>query len=233
VRFFELDRAFVPSSAGDKDTPPGVWHAGVVAGGPVRRSDWRSAGQAIDFFHLKGDLEDLAAALGIGALTFRAADRAPFVAGAAADIVLADGRTIGVLGEIDAQALVIDRLTFKLYAFELDLELLVDAFAAKPAYTPLPRQPAVTRDLAFVVPLSVAYDDLAGALRTNAGPHLEATQLVDRYQDAPMKSAGRHSLAFRLVFRDPQRTLTSEDVNGPIDAVVAALGKKFGAELRA
>jgi phenylalanyl-tRNA synthetase beta chain len=232
VRFFELDRAFVPSSARGESLPPGVWRAGVVAGGPVRRSDWRSAGQAIDFFYLKGDLEDLAAALGAGALTFRAADRAPFVTGAAADILLADGRTIGVLGEVDAQALAIDRLTFKLYAFELDLELLVDSFAAKPAYSPLRRQPAVTRDLAFVVPLSVTYDDLAGALRANAGSHLEAMHLVDRYQGSQVK-AGCHSLAFHLVFRDPQRTLTADEASGAIDAVVAALGKQFGAELRA
>jgi phenylalanyl-tRNA synthetase beta chain len=233
ARFFEVDRTFnAPAGAADKDQPPGAWRLGAVAGGPVRRSDWRTGAQVIDFFVLKGILEDLAAALGVGELTFRAVDRAPYVAGTTAEILLADGKCVGAIGEVDARLLAIDRLTFKLFAFEVDLEALVASFAATAAYKPLPRLPAVTRDLAVVAPLSVAYEELAAAISKNAGPTLEAMHLVDRYQGSQVKP-GHHSLAFHLVFRDPQRTLTADEATASIDAIVAALGKQFGAELRA
>lgn len=233
VRFFELDRVFgLPGMKSDDGSSAGAWHAGVVAGGPVRRSDWRTGGQVYDFYVLKGVLEDLAEALGVSELSFRGADRAPFVAGAAADVLLPGGASVGVIGEVNAQALAIDRLTFKLFAFELNLEQFAASFESTAAYKQLARLPAVTRDLAVVTPLSAEYDDVAAVIREFAGPTLETLHLVDRYQGSQVK-AGHHSLAFRLAFRDAKRTLTAEEAAASIDAIVAALGQRFGAELRA
>jgi phenylalanyl-tRNA synthetase beta chain len=99
-------------------------------------------------------------------------------------------------------------------------------------YRHLARQPAVTRDLAVVVALSRDYADIAAAIRTAAGPTLESLDLVDRYRGQQVK-AGHHSLAFRLVFRDAERTLTAEEANGIVERILAALQQQFGAELRA
>ena len=121
---------------------------------------------------------------------------------------------------------------FRVFAFELDLESLEDAFKTLPVYHQLLRQPAVTRDLAVVVRIAVSYADLVDTIRSTAGPRLELIRLVDQYQGSQVPP-GHQSLAFHMLFRDPERTLTAEEVAETMDRIVAVLKDRFGAELRA
>ena len=118
-----------------------------------------------------------------------------------------------------------------MFAFELDLESLEDAFGTVPVYHQLLRQPAVTRDLAVVVRIVVPYADLIETIRSTAGPRLESIRLVDQYQGAQVPP-GHQSLAFHMLFRDAERTLTAEEVAETMDRIVAVLKDRFGAELR-
>jgi phenylalanyl-tRNA synthetase beta chain len=232
VRFFEIDRAFAPGAPGANDLAAvSRWRVGVVAGGTWHKSNWRG-GERTDFFTLKGVLEELLESVGLRDATLTAESCAPYVSGTAARIDAPGLPTIGHIGEIDPAVLAVDRLTFPLYAFEFDLDHLLGPFSALPMYRHLARQPAVTRDLAVVVALSRDYADIAAAIRTAAGPTLESLDLVDRYRGQQVK-AGHHSLAFRLVFRDAERTLTAEEANGIVERILAALQQQFGAELRA
>jgi phenylalanyl-tRNA synthetase beta chain len=90
----------------------------------------------------------------------------------------------------------------------------------------------VTRDLAVVVRTAEPYESLAGLIRSTAGSLLEQLQLVDEYRGAQVPKDHR-SLAFRLTFRDPQRTLTTDEVNTVVERIVEALKQQFGATLRA
>ncbi|HMP06002.1 MAG TPA: phenylalanine--tRNA ligase subunit beta, partial [Lacipirellulaceae bacterium] len=119
ARFFEIDRTFAAAGAAEEPMPPGVWRLGLMAGGPVRRGDWRGT-EALDFFHLKGMVLDLLDAAGAAGANVRPSQRSPYSPGAAAEIVV-DGQTVGTLGEVDAAKLAIDRLSFKLLAAEIDL----------------------------------------------------------------------------------------------------------------
>jgi phenylalanyl-tRNA synthetase beta chain len=82
-----------------------------------------------------------------------------------------------------------------------------------------------------VIRIGEPYAEIVDAIRSTAGPTLEFVRLVDRYQ-GPQVSPGHQSLAFHLVFRDAERTLTAEEVAETMARVVTALKDRFGAELR-
>ena len=92
--------------------------------------------------------------------------------------------------------------------------------------------PAVRQDLAFTVPESVTARELADAMRTAAGSELREVAVFDEYR-SPELGEGRKSVAFSVAYQSSERTLTEEDAARLRDAIVAALGERFGAELRA
>ena len=124
-------------------------------------------------------------------------------------------------------------MPFRVYGFELDLESLEETFTTLPVYHQLLRQPAVTRDLAVVVRIEVSYAELVDTIRVHGRAARSKTlRLVDQYQGAQVPP-GHQSLAFHMLFRDPERTLTAEEVAETMAQIVAALKDRFGAELRA
>jgi phenylalanyl-tRNA synthetase beta chain len=86
----------------------------------------------------------------------------------------------------------------------------------------LDRFPAVERDLAVVADAAVPAEDVLGEIRRAGGPRLREVRVVDKY-DRPPVPAGRVSLTVALAYQDPARTLTGEEVQASVDAVVAAL----------
>ncbi len=202
-----------------------------IAGGQPLRSDWRSSGKASDFYDLKGTVEDLLAELRLNNHTFRPIDAPPFVAGTSAEVLIA-GQVVGYAGQIDPQVVTIDRLPFPLFAFELDLQTLLELHSSTAAYQQLSRQPAVTRDLAIVVSMTVPFADIEATVRETAGSALESLRLVDVYRGSQVPKE-HQSLALRLVFRDPKRSLTAEDTAAHIESVVSTLANRFKAQLRA
>jgi phenylalanyl-tRNA synthetase beta chain len=90
----------------------------------------------------------------------------------------------------------------------------------------------VLRDIAIVVAQSVPYAALEQTIREAGGAWLESLRLFDRYTGAPVPE-GHHSLAFSLVFRDPTRTLTDEEVNAQVEAIFTALETQHVAQRRA
>ena len=234
ICFFEVDRLFGRAGAEPDGTAAssGRWHVAGIVGGRLQRSNWRSDAAQADFFTLKGMVEDLLETIGAREVVFKPVERPPFLAGTSAEILLADQSSIGSIGEIDPKAVAFERVPFRVFAFELDLEALEGAFQTLPVYRQLLRQPAVTRDLAVVVPTTVSYAGIVDTVRSTAGPWLETIRLVDLYQGSPVP-AGHQSLAFHMLFRDPDRTLTAEEVAETMERLVVVLKERFGAELRA
>jgi phenylalanyl-tRNA synthetase beta chain len=114
---------------------------------------------------------------------------------------------------------------------EFGMTALMHAAAHTVHYRPLPTFPPVLRDIAFVVGQSIPYAVLEATIRDAGGALLESVRLFDRYTGAPVPE-GRHSLAFSLVFRDPNRTLTDEEVNAQVEAIFTALESQHGAQRR-
>jgi phenylalanyl-tRNA synthetase beta chain len=116
--------------------------------------------------------------------------------------------------------------------FELDLDVLAARVPALPLYEDVITYPAVKQDLAFVVDEGVAAGDLVDAAREAAGPELREMRVFDVYR-GDQAGPGRKSLAFRVAFQSPDRTLTDEDAAGLRDRIVRALAERFRATLRA
>jgi phenylalanyl-tRNA synthetase beta chain len=117
-------------------------------------------------------------------------------------------------------------------AFELDLAALLAGFPGRVEYEDLITYPAVRQDLAFAVSEDVASGDLASAAHEAVGPELREMTPFDVYRGEQV-GPGRKSIAFRVEFQSPERTLTDEEAAGLREKIVGALKEKFGAELRA
>jgi phenylalanyl-tRNA synthetase beta chain len=234
-RVYETDKVYRAPGEAEKAKDLGaaetIMIAGV-AGGVLNDMDWSNANRVVNFYDVKGVVEDLLELAGVHDASFEHADRAGFTTDTSAAIRRRGAtETLGYLGEIDSNAISTGKTPFKLFAFELQLAPLLATYAAATAYKSLARTPAVLRDLAFVLKSGDVYSDIERTLRESAGATLESLRLVDIYQGKPIP-AGHRSLALRLVFRDPSRTLTAEEVQTQVDRIVAAMKQKFDAMLR-
>ncbi|MBK9669822.1 MAG: phenylalanine--tRNA ligase subunit beta [Thermomonas sp.] len=223
VRLFELGKTFAASD----DAPVETRRIAAVACGDATGEQWGAGARKLDFHDLKGDLDSLAALSG-AVLEYRASVQ-PFAhPGRCAD-VLRDGACIGWIGQLHPrlqQALDVDAEVF-------GFEVALDALLARPVprARALSKFPSVRRDLAFVVPESVAWDAMRATAGQAAGPALRELRLFDRYAGRGVET-GFKSLAMALILQDETRTLTDRDVEAVVAGVVAALEQHHGATIR-
>ena len=118
------------------------------------------------------------------------------------------------------------------WVFQFNFSLLVAAAQECAHFTPLPKYPAVFRDLAVTLSAAIPAAQVMEVICACGRPWLIETQLFDVYTGPPVP-AGERSLAFHLYYRDPERTLTDEEVNPWHDAIIQGLQEKLGAKLRA
>ncbi|HEX4463642.1 MAG TPA: phenylalanine--tRNA ligase subunit beta [Solirubrobacterales bacterium] len=251
VALFESGRVYLPDSAspqkpalegqpgpdvlagdfpGERPAPDREPHRiGCLAVGPLTAKSWRGGGEPADFFALKGVVEALAGQL--GATTACEPAEEPFLHPGRSATVSVGGIAAGWIGELhplvcrawDIEAAV---------GFEVDLAAFVAAATAGvEAYEDVTTFPAVYQDLAVVVPTDRPAAELRQAVLAAGGELLHAAGVFDLYEGEQV-GGGRKSLALRLEFRAPDRTLTDEEVTERRTAIEAAL-EKIGGSLRA
>ena len=237
IRLFEVGRGYIPRSGqeGDGQLHPGrsavderQFAAGVLMG-PAAPPSWHQGGESLAFFDAKGAVEGLLQRLHVRG-TFDAADDPLFLPGRAARI-LGGGRAVGIMGEVHPSVLErFDVSEGPVAYFELDLAALLQTAPQGPVrFRPLPRFPGALRDLA----LQVAVDVPAARVQETIEKHrlvAEAT-LFDVYAGSQV-AAGVRSLAFRVLFRAPDRTLTAEEVGRALEQLLANLDRELGAVQR-
>ena len=184
-----------------------------------------------DFLDLKGVVENVLDRLGITKARFvRESENPSFHPGKTAGIQLR-GKSAGVFGEIHPDVQEAYGLDDAAYIAELDLDLLYEASETVKKYTPIPKFPAATRDIAILVDDSVLVGDIEEAIRKAGGPLVEKITLFDIYKGAQIEE-GKKSIAYAIVYRDPKKSLTDNDVNKVHDKILKALEHKLGAQLR-
>jgi len=145
--------------------------------------------------------------------------------------VTAGGVEIGWLGELHPQVAEAMDLRDRTYVAELDLETLFALAPEERVYTPLPRYPAVERDLALLVPREVAAERVVELIRKEGGPYLREVALFDVYEGKQV-AEGYRSLAYAMVFRADDRTLTDEEVTEAQRRIEEALARELGVTVR-
>jgi phenylalanyl-tRNA synthetase beta chain len=210
----------------DKARPVDVWDAKGVAEGVVRHL----TSLPVELIAFKNPGADGAHADGTGTATSRPTRLHPRGA-ARIDVRGTPVGTLGLLHPDAADALGLDG-GGDIVIVELDLEALETLGRATPQYAPLPRFPASTRDLAVVVSDGVRAGDVESAVREAAGAIAEDVRLFDRFVGGSIP-AGHASLAFRVVYRRTDRTLTDVEVDAQHSKAVAEVEARFKATLRA
>ena len=224
VRIFEIGRVFLPASA----APSEERRLGVLlAGGSTPH--WSQRRRATDFFDAKGILEVLARR--IGPLDFQATAALPaHVHPGKAARVIWNGQDLGYVGSLHPDTMAAWELRDETVVAELTLDPI---FAAPPRVARLEavsRFPAVARDVSLVCDQGLSARELERVVRAAAGGTLRSVTVTDRYQGPPVP-AGKVGLTMSLVYHDPSRTLTGEEVQASMEAVVKGL-KEHGAEIR-
>ncbi len=240
VALFESGRVYLPAAevgpgplGGDfpgHRRPPAnePQQLGVLISGPLDPPSWSAASEPVGFFALKGVLERLAAGLGVSAEVRPGAQ--PFLHPGRSGEVLIAGQPAGWIGEVHP-AVAADWDMDGCLAFEISLARLVDGSPlGKETYRDFTAFPPVDRDLAVVVGEDVAASAVLAAAEEAGGDLLSGVSIFDLYRGQGI-AADEKSIALRLRFRAPDRTLSDEEVEPVWNSVVAAL-EGLGGRLR-
>ena len=232
VQLYEMGVVFA-AAEGRKKPKERTKLAGVLAGA-FSDKQWNNEAPAFDFFDGKGVVENICRELAVAKLRFKAlsAEEAPHLQPGRAAVVHAGGTLLGWVGELHPLAVQAFDAQAPVVAFELDVDALLHA--ARPArdYVDISAFPAVTMDVAFVVDEDVTCERLMQCMTSAAGKMLESATLFDVYRDERRVGAGKKSMAFKLVYRVVDRTLTSEEVEKTHAKMIKKVAGATGAEVR-
>jgi phenylalanyl-tRNA synthetase beta chain len=204
--------------------------AGLMFGGRMPMQ-WGEPRVQVDFYDLKGAIERVLESVGIREASFSPVE-IPTLHPRSSCEVSAEGKRLGLLGELHpmlARQLDVPR---GVLLFELDLQALVGAAKLLPSSRGVPKYPAVLRDLAVVLDEKVAAADVEKEIRAAGAGLVEDAILFDIFRGKTIPE-GKKSLAYAIRYRASDRTLTDEEINKAHGEVVAMLSKRLGAELRA
>ena len=214
---YELAREYIPTTPDELPVEKNTLIAGLY-------------GDGADFFQMKGIVEELLSAISVYDYDVEACcDNPSYHPGRCANLVK-DGRVFGVMGEIHPAVAENYGMDCRVYSFSLDADALFELSQPEKTYKPLPKFPAVTRDLALLCDESIPVGTLEKAIVRGGGSLLETIQLFDVYQGAQIE-AGKKSVAFSITLRSADSTLTDEQTNSVMKKVMKELEKE-GAVLR-
>ena len=188
-------------------------------------------GDGMDFFALKGAVEAVLKQLRIENVRFLADSENPSYHPGRCAKVFSGDRLLGVLGQVHPHVAGNYGVDAELYAAELRFDALYENKGSKPLYQPLPKFPAVTRDIAVVCDAAVTVGELEDAIRKGAKGLLKDAALFDIYTGTGI-APGKKSVAFNLTLRSDDRSLTAEEADADVKSILTALEQECGAVLR-
>ncbi len=231
VRLFEVAPVFYPKALPVTEQPVQVLKlAGIIMG---RRNavGWSQAKDEVDFYDMKGIVEELLKQIAISKYTVEPGEHYAMHPGKTA--VFKKGREIiATVGEVHPAVAAAFGISKKMYIFEMDIDTLMKYTAKNFHCEHLPKYPAITRDLAMLVDDAVAAGEVEQVIEKNGGKHFREVTLFDVYTGKQI-AEGKKSLAFTVRFQSDERTLTDEEADTAFNNIISAISSKFKAELRA
>jgi phenylalanyl-tRNA synthetase beta chain len=229
VAVFDLGRVYLP--AGPSQLPEQPQRLALAVTGRMAKSRWmKHGGKQWDFFALKGVVENMLEALLGRPGEFVAEQEAWFRFGHAAQVSL-NGVRIGMVGELSYGARAGYDLPNPVFVAEFYLETMRKQCAPDPVFQQLSRFPAVTRDVAFLVGRETTAEQAGEVIQQAAGGYVESVELFDAFEGKQLPE-GKRNLAYSLIFRRADRTLTDEEIDATMEQVRAALREQVKAQIR-
>lgn len=233
VAIFEIGKVFVTTEEQLTALPQEKWMLGIVWTGKRAAEHWGGKAENVNFYDLKGVLEKVTGGFGIEEVRYSSAQPEGFHPGRTAEIAVGGNSAssaIGRLGQLHP-ALQQAKDLEDTYVLEIELEPIIERANFRIEYKPMPKYPAIGRDMAIVVESGVPVEEIRSTVKETAGALLESIDLFDIYTGERL-GGGKKSVAFALVYRHPDRTLTDDEVAELHGKVVAVLEQTFAAELR-
>ena len=217
AHLYELGRTYFEREDGMADEPK---HLSLGVYGPEE-----------SFFTLKGAVETILDSIRAEDVTYVAEKRDPSYHPGRCAKVYVNGQEVGTLGQIHPLVAANYGVDAELYYADLKFDALFASRGADPEYQPLPKFPAVTRDIAVLVDKAVTVGAMESSIQAAAKGLLKDVTLFDIYEGAKLPT-GKKSVAFNLVLRADDRSLTAQEADDEVNLVLERLKKDFGAMLR-
>ena len=218
VKLYELAKIYLPVDGQVLPEEPKILVLGTYGAGE-------------NFFTLKGELEAVLTGLRIKKASYSAvSDNPSYHPGRCAKVTI-DGVDVGYMGQIHPLVAKNYGIECEVYCCEINFNKLFSLQLPDPTYTPLPKYPAVTRDLSFVCDETITVAQAEAVIEKSAGKLLRKISLFDIYRGTGI-AEGKKSMAFSLELRADDRTLTDTDSEQVMTKVLTALQAQLGAVLR-
>jgi len=224
MRLFEMGRVYVRKANDLPDEPEML--CGVMSSAGINKV-WLADNVPFDFFDVKGVVEGLLQQLGVEASYVPSSDESLHPANQAAIVV--NGSQVGVVGEVHPKVLAAFDIAEHAYLFEIKVNDLLPFTTRRKMYQPIPRFPAMVRDIALILDEKVTHQQVLDIIKSF--PLVAQAAIFDVYSGKQVPP-GKKSLAYRIVYQSPTQTLTEDEVNSVQEKILTRLNKQLGAVLR-
>ena len=218
VNLYELAKIYLPTDGQTLPEEPKMLLMGAY-------------GPGVSFFTLKGQLEAVFAGLRTEKTSYVADKTNPTYHPGRCAKVFVGGEEVGVIGQIHPAVAKNYGMDMEVYCCEVSFAKILNHLLPEVTYTPLPKYQGTTRDLSILCDEAVTVAEIEDVITASAGKLLRSVKLFDIYRGKGV-AEGKKSMAFSLLLRADDRTLTDTDSEGVMTKVLAALQEKLGATLR-
>ena len=226
LKLFEVGGVYFADSSGNR-TEKAVLSAIVL--GPYELTPWKPRGKEYDFYDLKGTLETLSEHLHLKLET--SPDGKPFLMSGKSVRVHANDVELGYLAQVDPGQKLVHEMGQNVYALELDLGALENAFSSSLQFQQIAKFPETYRDISILVDRQVTSQQVADLILKTGSPLIQKVELYDHFEGKKIQ-ADKKSLTFALSFQSAERTLSDEEVTPLFESIIQTLESELGASLR-
>ena len=230
VRLFEIGSVYQREGDGYREPSTLV----IVATGDRLEATLGNPARAFDFYDLKGDLEQLVELFAVVSYDVAADDLPGYYRAGRAVRLVAEGKTVGRLGELDPEFAGSWKFRQPVYIAEVFLETLYGWNLRSPQAQPISRFPAVERDFSLLLPQGTRFAAVRAAITSLNIPELVAVAPVEVFRGDPAHPvpAGKYSLLLRVTLQSQQATLAEADLQNYSARIRECLEQKLGAQIR-
>ncbi len=229
LAIYEIGKIFRQTGDVQTDLPQEVETFSFALTGLVAEKDFQTKAVPVDFFYAKGIVEALADKLNLS-FDFVAEKNLDSMHPGRTAAILLDGQVIGFVGQVHPQTAK-DYGIPETYVAELNLTAVEAGLKPSPSFQEITRFPAVSRDMALLLPAETSHKEVVAAIESAGVKRLTSIKLFDVYAGANIE-AGKKSMAYSLTFQNPEASLTDEEVARFMEKISKALAEQVSAEVR-
>ncbi|MBI5326975.1 MAG: phenylalanine--tRNA ligase subunit beta [Deltaproteobacteria bacterium] len=227
IKIFEIGRIFIPHG---QKTEERELISGLISGFRYGEA-WNIGREAVDFYDVKGAVEQVFTGFGITGYAVIPKTDIPFLHPGKGGIVEINNKEVGIIGEVHPDTMQELDIKQSAYIFELDMHSMSMFLSGQNKYTPIPKYPMIIRDAAMIINREIPFQELYNAVKRLEIKLLEEVKVFDVYYGENIQE-GKCSIAMRFMYRSPDKTLADDEVNNIHANILKNLKDKFGAEIR-